>query len=225
MSNRPITQKYTFGVEGHTEKWYLEWMRDLINSNTNCKNLRCEVAIPYIGRSPKKTRLRITSLTNDKCYFLADRETPDRGQDFIRLVNELRPRRGERRITFTLGYCNISFELWMLLHVANFNAPVGRPEDYLRAINQNFGTSFQSLDEFKEERNFKNILQPLTVQNIMCAVKRAEIIQKYNEENGFKQNSFVRYYNENPSLSIHEIVKSIMDDFGFVESDGENLLI
>ena len=31
MSERLETIKYTFTVEGETEQWYLEWLRDQIN--------------------------------------------------------------------------------------------------------------------------------------------------------------------------------------------------
>lgn len=31
MINRKSTKKYFFTVEGETEKWYLEWLRDRIN--------------------------------------------------------------------------------------------------------------------------------------------------------------------------------------------------
>lgn len=35
---RKLTKKYYFSVEGETEKWYLDWLQDLINnSDASCK--------------------------------------------------------------------------------------------------------------------------------------------------------------------------------------------
>jgi len=37
MNNRPETRKYTFTVEGETERWYLYWLRDAINASESAK--------------------------------------------------------------------------------------------------------------------------------------------------------------------------------------------
>lgn len=37
MAARKINKKYYFTVEGETEKWYLDWIKQLINSDSTAK--------------------------------------------------------------------------------------------------------------------------------------------------------------------------------------------
>ena len=37
MANRKMNARYHFTVEGETEKWYLEWLRDAINADPRSK--------------------------------------------------------------------------------------------------------------------------------------------------------------------------------------------
>lgn len=37
MSNMKTTQKYNFSVEGETEKWYLDWLKEKINNEPAAK--------------------------------------------------------------------------------------------------------------------------------------------------------------------------------------------
>lgn len=37
MAERKEIRKYTFTVEGETEQWYLEWLRDRINERKDAK--------------------------------------------------------------------------------------------------------------------------------------------------------------------------------------------
>lgn len=39
MPVRKITKKYYFSVEGETEQWYLEWLRDLINASPSASRV------------------------------------------------------------------------------------------------------------------------------------------------------------------------------------------
>ena len=42
MPERKETKKYTFTVEGETEKWYLDWLAEQINS---CEEAKYKVSI------------------------------------------------------------------------------------------------------------------------------------------------------------------------------------
>ena len=37
MANMKTAKKYYFSVEGQTEKWYLDWLQETINSNSAAK--------------------------------------------------------------------------------------------------------------------------------------------------------------------------------------------
>ena len=45
------TKKFTFTVEGETEQWYLEWLKEQIN---NCINRTYNIAVvPKVEQSPR----------------------------------------------------------------------------------------------------------------------------------------------------------------------------
>lgn len=78
-----------------------------------------------------------------------------------------------------------------------------------------FGEKFQSMDEYKKERNFKRLLENLTLQDVKDAIQRAEEIQEINICQDNKQNyRDFEYYSNNPSLSIHEHIKKILQECG-----------
>lgn len=71
------------------------------------------------------------------------------------------------------------------------------------------------MDEYKKERNFKRLLENLTLQDVKDAIQRAEEIQEINICQDNKQNyRDFEYYSNNPSLSIHEHIKKILQECG-----------
>lgn len=213
MNNRKEARKYTFVVEGNTEALYLEWLAKTINE-TEFAEFLCKIPKPQQGLDPQKARRNISIIANENFYVIADRERHHDIDKFKRLIETLKPKRGERKIEFVLGYCNISFELWILLHKIDFNMPINKPSDYLNHINKTFNTSFESLDKYKKETNFNKVLSRLTLEDVMDAVKRAKGIQERNVTSNFQIQEYcgVKYYNENPSLSIHEIIEGILNE-------------
>ncbi len=213
MINKKPANKYTFVVEGKTEALYLEHLAVLINGveDAECK---CNIPKPQIGLLPQKARRNINTITNENYFFLADREKFHDIDKFKSLIKKLSPGRNERKIKFILGYCNVSLELWILLHKISFTTPIDRQQDYLKYINKAFGTSFESMDDYKNEKNFKKLLSFLTIEDVKVAIKRAKDIQGKNVASGFQMQQYcgVKYYNENPSLSIHEIIEGILNE-------------
>ena len=52
MSEKLETKKLVFTVEGETEQWYLEWLRDQINT---CEDRKYNVAVEAkVQQSPRK---------------------------------------------------------------------------------------------------------------------------------------------------------------------------
>lgn len=52
--------------------------------------------------------------------------------------------------------------------------------DYLYDINKCFNTQFDSMAEYKEEINFKRLLDTLTLENVLYAIENAEKIECQN---------------------------------------------
>ena len=117
-----------------------------------------------------------------------------------------------RQIKYQLGYSNFTFELWIILHKIDFNTPLNHRSQYFSFINRAYGEQFNNLDDYKRENNFKRILKKLTIDDVKEAIKRAKDIMNKNEENGYNLENYkgYKFYKENPSLSIWEIIERIL---------------
>lgn len=119
--------------------------------------------------------------------------------------------RDRRDIKYKLGYSNLTFELWMILHKADCSSPLNFRYHYLNPINRAFQENFSRIEEFKRERNFKRLLGELSLAHVWDAIERADRIMQRNVENGYaiQQYCGYEYYRVNPSLSIGKVVKNI----------------
>lgn len=79
--------------------------------------------------------------------------------------------------------------------------------------NEIFDEDFKSLDEYKEEKNFKRVVEQITLEDIINAIKRAEKIRDHNKEYNkqIKYGKYI-YYKENPDLEINESIEKILND-------------
>lgn len=217
-----FAQKYLFAIEGDTEKYYLEWLAKQINNTPNATS-KCTIPSPQKGKDPSAIRRYFNNLYKETVYYLIDKECYNDEDEFKEFLRKLTPTKREKSIVFQLGYSNISFELWILLHKTNFSKPVEKPKDYLKHINKAFNFSFKNLEQYKKETNFKNLLSKLTLDDVINAIERAYEIQGINKQ-ACKQESFCKYeyYKENPSLSIHEIIDKILKDCGIYQKCYDN---
>ena len=120
-----------------------------------------------------------------------------------------------KTIKFDLGYSNIDFELWIILHKKDLFGSVGSKQQYLKIINQIFETRFESLKRYKEERNFEQILSKITLDDIKSAIERAEKIERQRKVERNPNKSFgYEWFDKNPSLSVHAVVRKILSECG-----------
>ena len=69
------TKKFVFTVEGETEKWYLEWLRDQINT---CKSRNYNVALDVkVQQSPKKFYKSANAKAAPEVFHICDVESSD----------------------------------------------------------------------------------------------------------------------------------------------------
>lgn len=117
-----------------------------------------------------------------------------------------------KNIKYTLGYCNFSFDLWMVLHKEDSNGSLNYRHQYLSQLKRAFQEKFSSMDDYKKEDNFKRLLEKLSLTDVWDAVGRAKMIEKRNVERGYILNQHCghTYFTENPSLSIWTIVENIL---------------
>ena len=208
------SKKFIFAVEGETESYYLDWLRVQIN-NYDKALLNCADSKPVITKDPVAARRRLNVYKDMDYFYLIDKERYCDSAAFRNFLKKLKPQKGEKKIKFQLGYCNISFELWILLHKQSFRSSCVSQNDYLKDINRTFSTKFKSLDEYKKEVNFKKILSVLTLDDVKRAIRAAKRLQDDNN-NTLQPKSFCgySYFDENPSLSVHLVVEKILKDCG-----------
>ena len=180
MCKKLETLKYVFTVEGETEQWYFEWLRDEINA---CPERTYNVAIDAkVQQSPRKFYKSVTAKATPRVTHICDMESNEQVHvdKFKNILSEMKEARTEKKITYTLGYSNYAFELWMVLHKRDCNGILAHRRNYLDPIQRAFGEKFENLDHYKNEDDFKRCLKKLTLDDVKAAISRAEGITARN---------------------------------------------
>lgn len=222
---RKESRLFQISVEGiNCEKLYFEHLASLINKSGSNKY---NVKVNCRKLSPKSFAKRNAHMAEERrggksLPYLHIQDIEDYGdelqrQKFYALLDEIKDTESEFGIRYKLGYSNYTFELWMLLHVADMNYAVSDRYAYLKPINRYFGRNYASLDAFKSRDEFQGILNEfVTLDSIRAAVKRAEKIAVQNASDGKAQENYkgFRFFRENPDVTVHEIVKIIFEVCG-----------
>lgn len=214
MRRKPGNPFY-FSVEGETEKWYLEHLRDLVNglsearSRISLKCLVCKSPLEFIKRQPFVFRTEAGHI----CDYESGGE--EHRKVFENVLAQMEEAERIKDVHYELGYSNFTFELWMILHKADCFGALNDRKDYLIPLNRAYNTRFQSLGEYKEERNFKALLRTITLGDVWRAVGRADRITARNGETqkAMRKGRFA-YYRGNPALSVQNMVKKILESCG-----------
>ena len=214
--NKKENRVFNFSVEGSTEKWYLDWLKKKINT---CEGVKYKVEInSKVEKDPTQRVKGMTIVDKVVIKHLYDYEgnASNQIQQFKSIMDKMKEAENMgKKVTYQMGYSNLSFDLWMILYKRICKTSYIQPGNYLTPINNAFGEKFQSMDEYKKERNFKRLLENLTLQDVKDAIQRAEEIQEINICQDNKQNyRDFEYYSNNPSLSIHEHIKKILQECG-----------
>lgn len=210
---------YYFSVEGETEKWYLDWLQDRVNAEQAAQytvKLNSKIQKDPIARVKALTILGKTEIIH---VFDRESEEPAHVQQFQTTLDRMKAAQNMgKSIKYKLGYSNFTFELWMVLHKADCNGALAHRSNYLGSLNRAYNERFESLYQYKHENNFKRVLGKLNLENVRQAIWRAKVIMARKKEAGYVQQEYkgYKYYKENPSLSIWEIVEKILIDCGLM---------
>ena len=215
MGQRLENNQYFFSVEGETEVLYFQHLQKLIRSvETRRANpvIRVERIRPS-SFSKKISILKPCSIV--AVYDVEDNDTEHRKR-FEGILKEMKETETSgKSIKFELGYSNIDFELWILLHKKDMFGSISSRSQYLNNINSVFGTKFQGLKEYKVEKNFNQILSQITLEDVKIAITRADKIikQRKSEDDPLKFSGY-EWYERNPSLSVHSAINKILLECG-----------
>lgn len=219
-SERKETRKYVFTVEGETEQWYFEWLKDIINE---CPESKYNVSIvAKVQQSPQKYAKTVNPIATPSVTHICDYESNEAVHvaKFKRVLDELKAANSTigRKFTYSLGYSNFTFELWMILHKQTCNGELADRSQYLSHINRAYQEKFESLDQYKHETNFKRCLSKITLADVCRAIERAQGIMRTKEDAQVHPVEYrgFSYYKENPSLTIWVPVKKILNECGLL---------
>ncbi len=220
MPERKLTNQYVFTVEGETEKWYLEWLAKQIN---DCENSKVKVSIvARVQKNPFSFAKNQTSMSIPTVTHLCDYESNEEvhQQIFREMLDNLRKANTikGRKLKYYLGYSNYTFELWIVLHKVRQFGSLTHRRQYLTPINRIFSEHFENLDEYKREANFKRCLGKLELSDVIFAVQNSKELMQIHIDNGLTPHEYrgVKYYTENPSLTIWEAIEKILKDCGLI---------
>jgi len=222
MIKRKRTLKYYFSVEGETEYWYLEWLQDQINNSPDAAN---KVSFnKQIQKDPLKRAKSLPITEKVEIWHLLDYESSEKVhvKQFTETMDRMAETKNLRKqIAYKFGYSNFTFDLWMILHKMDCRSAYSHRKQYITPINKAYDESFENMDEYKHEANFKRCLRQLTLEDVIEAVKRAKDIMKLNKENGYTLHQYkgYSYYKENPSLMIWEVIETILLDCELIKKE------
>ncbi len=217
MTERKVTRKYYFSVEGETEKWYLEHLQSLIN---NAADATCRVLIDVkVQRNPIKRVKEMVIQNKIEIVQMTDYEenTPAYEKSFIEMLDNMKKAESlGKKVKYYLGYSNLTFELWMILHKIDCFKTFADRKQYLDEINKAYKKKYLSLKDYKEEKNFKECLKQIGLDEVKQAIKRSKAIANINATNGNKLQKYkgFEYYRENPSLSVWEALERMVRESG-----------
>lgn len=218
MPKKKQTLKYFFSVEGQTEQWYLQWLAAQINAQDQItRTVQFKVKVE---KNPISFVKRSTVFGGETFIHVFDVEGQEQRylSQFENTLSRLKKAETYKKITYKAAYSNLSFELWLILHKKDFRCSLCHCHQYLDCMNSVFNQNFASLKEFKEEKNFKQtVLSKLNFEDVLAAIARAESIEKENRKNAQSQRLYkYDYFKDNPSLSIHSVIRNILKDCGLV---------
>ncbi|OXM13325.1 RloB family protein [Paenibacillus herberti] len=218
VSRKPI-KKYYFTVEGETEQWYLDHIKDLINAEDSAI---FKVSIERkVQKNPLKYAKSVvnTSKIHITHWFDYESSEPLHVKQFKETLDALKASSSIRgkQIKYHLGYSNLTFELWMILHKNNCGY-IAHRDRYLDQINRAFSEQFTELGTYKERSNFHRVLGKISLDDVKSAITRAKLIMKSNQQNDLKlhNHSGFNFYLDNPSLTIYESVEQILKECGLL---------
>lgn len=221
--SRKESRQFYLSVEGiNCEKLYFEHLKKLINS---CEESRFKVQFdikPQI--SPKSMYKRIGHKPVDRygkkripymhVQDIEDYRDSERRKKFENTIDEIRYVEKCSGVPYLFGYSNYTFELWMLLHVADMHAPLANRKQYLTSINRFFHRDYKKLSEYKAEKEFSGILKEyITLDSVKKAIGRAAALRLRQNDNGYSLTNYrnFKFYKENPDTTVDQIVKLIFD--------------
>lgn len=218
---RKLKETFILSVEGETEKWYFEHLRQLINHNAEASR---QVTFNIKTDNPLATRRTFQDIYGETPYFhIFDYESGSvehqvKFQKTLSCIHEINRTSGRRnrKPPYKPGYSNLTFELWILLHKMETTPHLADRTHYLPYLRNAYDYPFKDLDEYKTEEIFKTrVLNGIGLSDVLSAVKRAERLRANPlTHSQLKKRLDLSYAEDNPDTTVHECVAEIIKACG-----------
>lgn len=198
---RSVCINYFCVVEGQQEELYIHHLAKLLN---NCSKKRFNFNVK-IG----KLRDLEKSYVDYDAVFIFDYDFND--IEFERnLSGCINLNKKNKRIKKNIyhAYSSACFDLWLILHKKNFNAPVSKAQGYINEVRYTFNLDSEA--DIKSREIIEKILKQITLDDVKKAVERAEKIHDEKLPND-KININGEIYYPNPDFSIHKFIGIIIN--------------
>ena len=202
-----------YGVyEGLQEEKYLKHLQSLINQNKDAVkrvNFRFSSSngggpLYIVQRSLKSATFANQKelIKNQKIVAIFDF---DFKQDFIEALQY-----GEKH-SIVLGYSNVNFDLWLLLHKKNFQKKITKTNGYEKELRRVY--HLENGHNIKTEENIEKILSQITLEDVKMAITNAKKIEKFHVETKDYISSLTNHY-EQPYIKLYEFIETVLKDVG-----------
>lgn len=215
--NKKFYKEYYFSVEGETEEWYLEYLQKLIN---NCEKSVYNVKFIKEKQDPVNFVKSHTFMKKSAVLIghIIDIESKDyeHKKKFCNQLSSMKKAQNiGKQVKYILGYSNYTFELWLILHKRDCYGSLSHRKEYKDIICSTYNFNVESIKEYKSKDIFqKNILNKISLDDVIAAVKRGKELELKAEEKNFRklEHSGFYYYEDNPSMSVWKIIGDILKD-------------
>ena len=200
-NTHPLYVNYFCVVEGQQESLYISHFAKLLN-NASKKRFNFNIKIGKLRDLEK-------NLYDYDSVFIFDHDfkTAECERNLLGCIKLNKKNKSAKKNIYH-AYSSACFDLWLILHKRNFNAPVDKAQGYINEVRQVFNLDSEA--DIKKKEIIEKILEQITLDDIQKAVERAEKIHSNKLSTDAKKLNGYTYYS-NPDFSIHKFISIVIN--------------
>lgn len=205
-------KNFYLAVEGQSEELYFNHIQKLLNETIESE-YKIVFKIKVKERPPincVKWASSQSGLSTCQRYAIFDYEDDNHLDENLNAIDESRENNKVECII-----TNFTFEVWMILHKMEFVTCLNYRTQYLSYINNAFNKRYLSLGDFKNEVEFKRILETITLSDVKDAYLRAKGL-KADTNKAKKINHKKVTILENPDTNITGLIGYLLKTQGVI---------
>lgn len=191
-------------VEGQQEELYINHLAKLL-SNASEKSFKLN---PKVG---KLRNLEASIYTDYDSVFIFDHDFNtiefERNLNGCILLNNNKQNKITKKKVYHAYSC-ACFDLWLILHKKDYNAPVTDAKGYVSEVRKVFNLDTNA--DIKNKKIINTILSQITIDDVKNAVERASKIHSNKLPSDAININGESYY-PNPDFSIHKFINILLN--------------